>query len=142
MKKIIIVAAVLMVAAPVFAADVDITCEQVEYTNEVVVSFNNSLPRKIRAISIDICLSDGNIVDVNCVNTGYNTYPGSIDISEDGEIEDEGTCVCSPSYPGTLGAEANCVTVEMGSLHIGDANAPLKAVSWSGSASRASTREQ
>lgn len=126
MKKFAIVMVVLVMAAP-SVADVNFSCEggTGPDANLVIVTFTNtSGTDDVRAISVDISVSDGNIVDVNCVNGEYTTYPGSVQINDEGEVTDEGSCLCSPSYPGTLGDDANGVTIEMGSLFIGHANAP------------------
>lgn len=129
MKKIIFALVVLLMAAPAFAANVTITCVQSSdpcTPNDVIVSFSNAGPNNVRAIALDIQLasSTATICDVTCTNAEYNIYPGSI-VIEDGEVIDEGTCACSSSYPGTLaGIDTNGVTVEMGSLYVGEANAP------------------
>lgn len=118
MKKILFILAVLMLAAPAWA-DVDITCAQVEDTNEVIVSFDatGEDPNFVRAIALDIELSDGNVVEVNCTNADYDIYPGSI-VIEGGVVTDEGSCECDDSYAGTLGGVGTPgVTSEQASLY-------------------------
>jgi len=124
MKKIIFALVVLLMAVPAFAS-VDITLSQ--NGNDIIVSMNNTEASKVRAIALDVILetADVCVAEVNCVNTGYTIYPGSIQISSEGEITDDGSCGCDSSYPGTLGGlEANGVSLEMGSLYVGAANAP------------------
>jgi hypothetical protein len=123
MKKAIITVAVLMFAAEATAI-VDIRCDQLD--GEIVVSFTSSEPSNIVAFALDITVEgEANIVDVNCVNADYFIHPGSIQIDENGNVTDYGSCVCSAGYPGTLGGlDTNGVTIEMASLYIGEANAP------------------
>jgi hypothetical protein len=125
MQKILVTFIVLAVAAPV-RAEVLITCEQLDNTNEVVVSYDaRSQISRVRAFALDVRVSDGNIVDVNCVSDDYTVHPGSIHIDENGNVVDHGSCVCAAGYSGTLGGlDTNGVTIETGSLYVGEANAP------------------
>jgi hypothetical protein len=68
-----------------------------------------------------------NIVGVECVNTDYIVYPGSIIIDGNGHIAGWGDCVAGACYPGTQpGLGSKGVTIEMGSLYVGEANAPAQ----------------
>lgn len=123
MKKIVMALVVLLMAAPAWAT-VTITCEQVGETNEVIVSFvNDDGEMNVRAFALDITVSAGNILDVNCTNADYWVYPGSIKILPSGEIDEYGDCACdSGDHADTLGGVGTPgVTVEMGSLYEGEA---------------------
>ncbi|MHC4617552.1 MAG: dockerin type I domain-containing protein [Planctomycetota bacterium] len=117
MKKIIISLVALLMAAPAFA-DVDITCAQVAADDpNVIVSFNNTEGTPVRAFALELTVSEGNIVAVECLNAGYYVYPGSIQIV-DGEVVDWGTCVGD-------GLGTSTVIIEMGSLYeVGVGTAP------------------
>lgn len=136
MKKLISILTVLLIAAPAFAA-VTIECSQSGET-EVTVTYNATAEGKlVRAFALDITVTGANIVDVNADplgfgdgNMDYYIYPGSIDINDaTGVIDYYGSAVADPcAYPyvpyGTLGADPNGATVEMGSLYVGAPNAP------------------
>jgi hypothetical protein len=110
-------------ASPALAA-VTITCEQPDPNiPEIIISFDNDGDPCVRAFALDITVSDGNITDVNCTNSEYYIYPGSISIDSGGSVSDWGSCLCSAGdHPDTLGGlDTNGVTVEMGSLYEGDA---------------------
>ena len=122
MRKLSLILAVLVLTAPAWAR-VDITCEQVGDTNEVVVSYNvtEEEPNKVRAFALDITLdNDVNITDVNTsANVNYTIFPGSVAISG-GEVTDEGTAVADPcDYPQDTqdGLGSSGATIEMGALY-------------------------
>lgn len=130
MKKIAFVLAVLLLAAPAWAA-VTITATQVDDTNEVEISYSTdgNLPR---AFGVDITVTDGNIVactpamvgECDADNQGYGIFPGTIVIEADGTVSDYNTPVAPSDDPGALGGLGTAgITVEMGSLYT-DANAP------------------
>jgi hypothetical protein len=126
MKKIIFAVAALLIAAPAMAA-VDIDVTDGPGPNDITISFDASGEANlVRAFALDIVWDDPcmTIVAVDCVSAGYYVYPGSISIDASGTVTDWGTCQCSTSYPGTLGDEPNELTIEMGSLYVGEANAP------------------
>jgi hypothetical protein len=135
MKKIIFFSVMLsLLVAPAWGAVV-IKLEQVGDTNEFKVTYDlNDVPDpcRIRAFGLDITVdTGGEVSDANWLKWGtpkYQIYPGSIDINDAGIVEDEGTPVCDPcGLPaGTTlpGLDTNGVTVEMGSLYVGDANKP------------------
>jgi hypothetical protein len=127
MRRIVLATVVLVLAGPVWAT-VDISCEQVGDTNEIVVSFVNSEPNRVRAFALDITLSSGVFEDVNCVNTDYWVYPGSISFDPATQEFEPGLCLCDAGYPGTHGGlDTNAVGIEMASLYVGEANAPAQA---------------
>lgn len=120
MRKLSLILAVLVLTAPAWAT-VNITCQQVGDTNEVIVSYEvTGEPNKVRAFALDITLdNDVNITDVNTsANVDYTIFPGSVVISG-GEITDEGTAVADPcDYPADTqpGLGSSGVTIEMGGL--------------------------
>lgn len=124
MKRIILVVAVLVFAAPALAA-VDITCTVVG--DEITVEYNASgEPNLVRAFALDITVDgDAVIESMSDFNPDYYIYPGSIVIL-DGEVNDYGSPICDPcQYAGTEpGLNSNSVTIEMGSLYVGEANDP------------------
>lgn len=124
MKKIIFTLVVLLLAVPA-SAEVLITC--VEEANGVVsISYDASGESELpRAFALDIQLiGSAVIVDVNDnVNAYYTVHPGTIQIDENGTVTDDGTAVADDDPKcGVVGA--NCITIEMGSLYVGAANAP------------------
>jgi hypothetical protein len=130
MKKMIFALAVLMATAPAWAA-VDITCTD-EGSLVCAVRFDatGEEPNLVRAFALDITLdNDAAIIDVNDnMNADYYIYPGSIVITG-GAVTSYGTAKADPNqYAGTLGADPNGMTVEMGSLYAptgpGSPNAP------------------
>ena len=136
MKRMIVLFAVLLMAAPAMAA---VLIDAVDEGGGVVaISFtNDEATGKVRAIALDITTDSGAIiVDVNDINTEYNIHPGSIEIdygdpwvSGDGEIVDYGSAVCDSFYPGTKGGIGSTgdeagVTIEMASLYVGEVNEP------------------
>ena len=120
MRKLSLILAVLLLTAPAWAT-VTITCEQVDDTNEVIVSYEvTGEPNKVRAFALDITLdNDVNITDVNTsANVDYTIFPGSVAISG-GEVTDEGQAVADPcDYPPDTqpGLGSSGVTIEMGGL--------------------------
>lgn len=128
MKKMLFVLVALLIAAPAMA-DVNLSLTEVSNDgNEAVIaiSYTTTAGEAIRAVAIDLSSDgDANIVDVNCVSDDFTIYPGSINIAGSGEVSDDGSCLCDDSYAGTLGGlDTNGVTLEMGSLYVGAANAP------------------
>jgi hypothetical protein len=117
MKKIILALAVLLLAAPAMAV-VTITVDAGTDPNTAVIGFTSDEAELVRAIALDVQLSDANIsiAEVNCVSDGYIIYPGSIDIDASGNVTDYGTCAGVLSGPD--------MTSEQGSLYVGAANAP------------------
>jgi hypothetical protein len=123
MKKLFVLAVLLMVtpamAAVTITADVN-GCD-------VTVSFNNTEPNHVRAFALDITADDANIVDANNFIADYNIYPGDINISG-GDVCDLGSPIGDATeYPGVTqpGLGSSGITVEMGSLYVGEGNAPV-----------------
>ena len=113
MKKIIFVLAVVLLASPAWAVDIECTVDGCDVT----VSFSGAVD--IRAFAVDIQLDgNGEIGDVQCLSAayGYQIYPGDIDIDSQGNVDDWGSCKCSGSYAGTYD-DSNAMTIEAGSLY-------------------------
>lgn len=120
MRKVSLILAVLLFAAPALAR-VDIICEQIGDTNEVLVRYVVTVgePNIVRAFALDITVDNGVITEVNDdVSAWYDIYPGSISIV-DGNVVDDGNAVADPcDHSDTqLGIDSNGVTVEMGALY-------------------------
>ena len=132
-------AAVNIAAVPV---QVDIAGDMCD-TDEVMITYEVVADPCVRAFAIDITVApqdgepDGNcaplIVDINelDLNVDYWVYPGSIDINEAGEVNDVGTPIADPCQlpsdtEGGLGT--NGVTIEMGSLYVGEGAPPTSGV--------------
>lgn len=126
MKKVIVALVLLGTAAPVLG-DVVISVSGGPGLNEATISYDaGTEPNRVRAFALDIVVCDDPcvmIAEVNCVNSDYYVYMGSIGIDSSGTVTDWGSCRCSGSYPGTLD-DYNAITIEMGSLYVGEANAP------------------
>lgn len=123
-KWIIGIVAVLLFAAPAMA--VSISCSPSEW-NVIDVSYVATADPNVRAFALDVEVDAGVITEITYVNPGYWVYPGSI-VIVDGEVNDPGTADANSTDfppPGTLGGLGTSgVTVEMGSLYVGEANAP------------------
>jgi hypothetical protein len=118
MKKIALVVAVLMFAAPAWATTVTITAHN-EGGGVVRLDYSVSDSNLVRAFGLDITVDTAVITDVNCLNSDYYIYPGSIVIVGN-QVTNYGSCVCpnDQGFPDTLdGIDTNGVTVEMGSLY-------------------------
>ncbi len=118
-----ILGTVLLAAAPL-TATVNITCTNP--SNGVVeVSYDSSQETvPVRAFALDITVSSGVIISLDNLNEDYYIFPGPIFISECGFTE-LWTPVADSTYPGTLGGLGTSgITIEMGSLYRGEANAP------------------
>jgi hypothetical protein len=129
--------AVVNIAAVTEQVDVDGTDID---TDQVAITYELSGEAELaRAFAIDITVApqdgepDGNcaplILDINEaeLNVDYWVYPGSIDINEAGAVNDVGTPIGDPcQLPSDTkgGLNTNAITIEMGSLYVGEANAP------------------
>jgi hypothetical protein len=126
MKKVIVALVLFGTAAPVLG-DVVISVSGGPGPNEVTISYDaGSESSRVRAFALDIYVRDDpevTIAEVNCVNSDYYVHMGSISIDAGGTVTDWGSCRCSGSYPGTLD-DYNAITIEIGSLYVGEANAP------------------
>jgi hypothetical protein len=120
MKKLVLMLAVLLLAAPAMATDVTITAVAGPGPNDVTVGFTtSSVTELVRAIALDVIVNDANVViaDINCVNADYGIYPGSISIDASGNVTNWGTCAGA-------GLDSNTVATEQGSLYADGDPAP------------------
>jgi hypothetical protein len=118
MKKLGLVAAVILVVVAPAWARVDITCSAVGKV--ITVKYNVvSEPNKVSGFGLDITADSGaKIKSISSLSADYWVYPGSIVILN-GEVNDVGTPIGDPvRFPGTLGGlDTNGITIEMGALH-------------------------
>lgn len=122
MKKLGLVAAVLLMVASPLWARVDIKCAV--DGNIVTVSYAVvGEPNKVSGFGLNITVDQGAVIrDVNNVNPKYWVYPGSIQIdpAANPPITDYGSPVRDPAqYPGgTLGGlDTNGISIECGALY-------------------------
>ena len=106
MKKIIVMLAVLVIAAPAMAA-VTVSCVGDGTTCTVSYVADGNLPR---AFALEIGISAGTIVSVDNLNADFWVYPGSI-VIVDGVVTDVGT----PVAEGGVGESS--MVIEMASLY-------------------------
>jgi hypothetical protein len=146
MKKILFMfVAVTVLVVPAWAV-INITASPVQVTvngtpadtDEIVITYEVSGEANlVRAFAFDVTVqdpcgdpdADAQIVDINTasLNVDYWVYPGSIDINDAGGVDDVGTPIGDPCQlpsdtQGGLGTAG--VTIEMGSLYVGESNAP------------------
>lgn len=139
MKKIFLILAVLVLAAPAMAV-VDIDANQVGDTNEVYIqaTWSGESGKIPRAFALNITVTAGTITDVTNYHTGESQGPGNrgfgiFPASFAREIDADDPCWADVNYTpvadvndlvgGTLGLDPNGITIEMGSLYTGP-NAP------------------
>lgn len=125
MKKTILILAIIVIAAPVWAA-VTITATH-EGCGVVRIDYTNTEPNKVRAFALDVSVSDGNIIDINdytegesnAVNKGYGIFPATIDVNLSTDYVDKwGSPVADINDPNTAGElGSNAITLEMGALY-------------------------
>ena len=121
MKKICLVAAVLLLAVPAWAV-VNITCTPGTGADCNLVAVNYAVsgePNKVSGLGLDITVDNGaKITSISELNPKYWVYPGSIVIIN-GEVNDVGTPIGDPvRFPGTLGGlNTSGITIEMGALY-------------------------
>jgi hypothetical protein len=130
MKKIVLSMLVLMLAVPAMAAK-DVNFIAVHEGSGVVAIYYdaNSPPGPLpRAFALDVTVDTGHIIQsLSNLSLDYWVYPGSIDINDAGEVNDVGTPVADPcDLPSDTqpGLDNSGITLEMGSLYVGSANAP------------------
>ena len=145
MKKIIfLIVAASVLVVPAWAA-VNITCDVQQIyqngewidTDTVIIGFDAiGEANNVRAFALDIQLvkptgdpdAAPKVVDYTALNADFWVYPGSIDINEAGEVNDVGTPIAdicdlpSDTLPGLN--KVGGVTIEMGSLYVGEFNEP------------------
>jgi len=138
MKKIILVVAMLMLAAPAMAT---VTITAVDEGSGVVAIKYSSDSGLVRAFGLDITadsstyappagalittISDYNVGECNSVTQGYGIFMSNIQIDENGKVTDYSHPVADPCGPGSPlgGLNTPGITIEMGSLYE-DANTP------------------
>ncbi len=124
MKKLLCIMVAIFIATPAMAA-VTITCTDLgavdgNYPGEIEVRYEvDNASDLARGFALDIQLTDG--ADINDVNVSgdYWIHPGSVVIAG-GIITNHGTAIAS----GNGAVTSNGATLEMGSLYVGEANAP------------------
>ena len=123
MKKLVLILAVMMMAAPAMA-DIVITIDNGVYPAEVKYE-NTGGTQLARAFALDIKTDlTADINGMTDLSAKYWVHPGSIIILA-GDVNDEGNAWADPSYEGTEGGiDTNGVTIEMASLYVGSGNAP------------------
>jgi len=137
MRKMILALAVVLLAAPAWAA-VTISVTKISDT-KVAINYNATTESQlVRAFALDVTVTDGNIVDINDYAVGddvhgYGIFPGNfslyITVLPNGTVDNwddpNYTPVAPADDPGALGGIGTSgVTLEQGSLY--DANAPAK----------------
>lgn len=125
MKRTILILAIIVIAAPVWAA-VTITATH-EGCGVVRIDYNSTEPNKVRGFALNISVSDGNIIDVddytvgesNATTKGYGIFPATVDVNSDtGDVDDWGSPVADMNDPCTAGElGSNAITLEMGALY-------------------------
>lgn len=117
MKKMILLLAIMLMASPALAA-VNITVTDAgDNSGWATIAYAEGETDFVRAFALDITATDANIVEIDSVSADYWVFPGTIDINDEGLVEDQGSPVAPSSYPGTLGGlDTNGITIEMGAL--------------------------
>ena len=128
MKKIVFTLAVLLIAMPASAAVV-ITCteDSPDSNGWVTISYDSSGEANVpRGFALDISVDGGaSIIDVNDnITEHFTIHPWNIQISETGVLGDPGNAVAGAGEPGSCSGDSNCITIEMGSLYVGEDNEP------------------
>ena len=127
MKKIVFALAVLLLAVPAWASvDVSCTCDGHEVT--VIFDARSEADPNVRAFALNVTVDSGaTIAGASNFSSDFTIYPGSIDINgTTGNVDNAGSPICDPCvYDDTLGGiGTGGMTIEMGSLYVGEANAP------------------
>ncbi len=137
MRKMILALAVVLLAAPAWAA-VTLTVTKISDT-KVAINYNATTESQlVRAFALDVNVAGGTIVDINDYavgddNHGYGIFPGNfslyITVLPNGTVDNwddpNYTPVAPADDPGALGGIGTAgATLEMGSLY--DTNAPAK----------------
>ena len=131
MQRILVIMALFALTVPAMAAGSNITVTlSGDGSGNVTLSYTTdaNVPRAF-ALNI-VSDNDVNLVNVQPVNEpnqekDFWVYPGSIDII-DNDVNDYGTPKGNAArYPGTYSGN-KAMTIEMGSLYVGDGNRPSK----------------
>lgn len=135
MKKLVLVLAIALIAAPSFGA-VTMTLTQVGTTNVYNVNYATSDANLPRAFALTVQVAGGGKISAvsgfktgvsTAASKGYGIFPGTIDInSVTGVPASYGTPVAPATDPGAAGSGIGTskVVLELGSLYAGDANKP------------------
>jgi len=136
MKKFMFVLMVAFLAAsPLMAAEIKATDEGSGIVRIDYIMANGEA--RLRGIGLDLSITSGDAVYDSIVassfktgestsgSPGYGIFPGTIDVNgTTGLVDSYG----SPKAPdGSPGANPSGITLELGSLFVGEANAPLPA---------------
>ena len=134
MKKLLVVLTVLLVSSPAIGL-VEISCtdEEGPYASiRYKVSGAGEL-NKLRAVALNITVSAAQIIGIDDYKEGESTaavpglgiFPGSIDLANP-ESPVWGDPVAPSGDPGAEGdIPGAAITIELGSLYVGEPNAPL-----------------
>jgi len=135
MKKLILVLAVLLAAAPVWAA-LDVNLVLVDSDTVAVVYAGADVANLPRAFALTVTLNGttGTFTAINGYKTGESTsaskgfgiYPARIAIDSTGTVTNYGNPLADTADPGAAGTGlgTKSVVLEFGSLYYGDTNAP------------------
>jgi len=136
MKKVMLFM-VLCFAVPAMAT---VTIDAVDQGGTVDITYAVSDANLVRALALDITV-DGSVVITGVTATiegestaaapGYGIFPGSIEIDVNvasptyGEVISYGSPLAPAGDPGAAGdVPGTAITVELGSVYVGDANSP------------------
>ena len=112
MRKILLVLTILLMAAPAWAG---ITVEAKKDGSEITLSYqmDQDDPNLPRAFALEVTLTQENDAKIDGDPYGFDpnfwVYPGSIDINDDGTVDEYGSPVAF--------SDGNMMIIEMGSLY-------------------------
>jgi hypothetical protein len=106
MRKLVLALLILFLSVPAMAT-CEVRCAQVDDTNQVIVTYDDS--NEIRAFGIEISVDTASIAGIDINDADYYIFPGSIDIDEAGDVNDYGSAV--------VDQDSNSFILEMGSLY-------------------------
>jgi len=133
MKKLALILAVALLAAPAFAVQVSVVPTG-PLTADIVY---DSQGEDVAAFAIDIDLSAGDINEVSnfhvgvstAADPGYGIFPANFDrfitVNGQGDVDNWGVAGYTPlADPNDKGENPTGITIELGALYKGDANKP------------------